>query len=60
MKYKIIDKLGFKTIGTITIKGGIVTETDHELRYMKGWITASVEEYSKRNSWRLTEDTSSV
>lgn len=44
----------FTTLGDITIKGGMVTAATNEVRYMKGWIEASVIEYVCKLHCRLT------
>jgi hypothetical protein len=51
VKFSIFD--GQKKLGGLTIEAGVVTEVDHEIRYMKGWIRASVDEYVKKCKWRL-------
>jgi hypothetical protein len=51
VKFSIFD--GFKKLGGLTIENNVVTAVDHEIRYMKGWIRASVEEYVKKCGWKL-------
>lgn len=42
-----------RKLGRITIEDGKVTEADHDIRYMKGWITTSVKEYVKTCKWAI-------
>lgn len=49
--FRLID--GFTSVGDITIKDGTVTATTNDVRYMKGWIEASVIEYAAKLNCRL-------
>lgn len=46
---------GFKKLGRIKIVLGKCTDADNDLRYMKGWIEASVIEYAGRCGWRVVK-----
>lgn len=51
----IVTKDKFRVLGRITIEKNIVTQADHELRYMKGWTEDSLRAWLKKAGMELQE-----
>lgn len=56
MTFAIFNKDGFTKLGEISTEGKVVTKTDGGLmRATQGWLFASVEEWVRKNGWRIKQ-----